>query len=156
MLCDSRVDEPSSTPAQQQCGCKRGLGWMAGCQLDGVLVCVDDARPLAPMQLATVLAGTYSNLPAAIQDMRGPMPAQEQEQQRLLNQLNHLLYAHLLKVRTLFTLIVSTAGHQQELGMHCSSSTLGQHKQQLVACAAVTGHAMRTKHTALSTVGPLL
>lgn len=29
--------------------------------------------------------------------------------------------------------------------MHCSS-TLGQHKQQLVACAVVTGHARRTKH----------
>lgn len=43
--------------------------------------------------------GTYSNLPAAIQDMRGPKPAQEQEQQRLINQMNHLLYAHLLKVR---------------------------------------------------------
>jgi hypothetical protein len=43
-------------------------------------------------------AGTYSNLPSAIQDMRGPRPAQEQEQQRLLNQLNHLLYTHLLKV----------------------------------------------------------
>lgn len=58
------------------------------------------------MQLVTWLAGTYSNLPAAIQDMRGPMPAQEHEQQRLLNQLNHLLYAHLLKVRTVFTLRV--------------------------------------------------
>lgn len=43
-------------------------------------------------------AGTYSNLPSAVHDMRGPMPAQEQEQQRLLNQLNHLLYANLLKV----------------------------------------------------------
>lgn len=109
-------------------------------------MCVDDVHaPLPQCIFVTLLAGTYSNLPAAIQDMRGPMPAQEQEQQRLLNQLNHLLYAHLLKVRTV-TLppgIVSTAGHQQELGMRCSSSTLGQHKQQLGAYAVVTGHAVR-------------
>lgn len=62
------------------------------------------ARPFAMAEGSCVLAipdacaGTYSNLPSAIQDMRGPRPAQEQEQQRLLNQLNHLLYTHLLKV----------------------------------------------------------
>jgi hypothetical protein len=53
------------------------------------------------------------------------MPAQEQEQQRLLNQLNHLLYAHLLKVRpATWSAAVSTAGYQHELGMRSSSTSL--------------------------------
>lgn len=43
-------------------------------------------------------AGTYSNLPSSIQDMRGPRVLPERQQQRLLSHLNHLLYSQLLKV----------------------------------------------------------
>jgi hypothetical protein len=45
-----------------------------------------------------VLAGTYSSLPASIQDMRGPRALPEAQQQRLVRHLNHLLYSQLLKV----------------------------------------------------------
>jgi len=45
-----------------------------------------------------LLAGTYSNLPASIQDLRGSRSLPEEQQQRLISHLNHLLYSQLLKV----------------------------------------------------------
>jgi hypothetical protein len=53
---------------------------------------------LLPANACQLLAGTYSSLPASIQDMRGPRALPEAQQQRLVQHLNHLLYSQLLKV----------------------------------------------------------
>ncbi|WIA18957.1 hypothetical protein OEZ85_003626 [Tetradesmus obliquus] len=50
-----------------------------------------------PSALDVLSTGTYSSLPASIQDMRGPRSLPEAQQQRLVRHLNHLLYAQLLK-----------------------------------------------------------
>jgi hypothetical protein len=47
-----------------------------------------------------MLAGTYRSLPKRIEEHQGMRTLPPLQQRRLVQQLNHLLYVHLMKVGT--------------------------------------------------------